>query len=108
MSPDRLTVGSGGGRGPSDPRPVGVGGGSMPNGLWYRAISSRFTLWARLLCPEQDNDERPERTHPYRLKISRHTTRGDSAEVNSKEIGGGGGKRQKQQAQEIQDVIYPP
>ena len=92
-APDRLPVGAGGGRGPYDPRPVGVGGGGMPNGLWGRASRSILSLWDRLLRPDQEHDERPERTHPDRLTIIIHTTKGDIAEANGNEIGGGGGWR---------------
>ena len=65
----------------------------MPNGLWDWLSSSIFSLWARLLFPEKDHDERSERTHPDRLTISRHTTKGDIDEANGKDRGGSGGER---------------
>ena len=64
MPPDRIPVGTGGGIGPSDPKPVGMSSGGVSSGLWDRASSSNFSLWARLLRPEQENDESMERTHP--------------------------------------------
>ena len=73
MPPDRIPVGTGGGIGPSDPKPVGVSSGGVSSGLWDRASSSNFSLWARLLRPEQKNDDSMERTHPNRPTISRHT-----------------------------------
>ena len=112
MPPDRLPVGAGGERGPSSPRPVGVGSDDMPNVLWVRSIRLIFSLWACIFRPEQEHDERPERTHPDRLAISICTTKGDSTEANGKERGGWQrmdyAKQQKQQTQEIQDVIDPP
>ena len=71
-----------------------MSGGCVPNGIWERDINSRFSLWACLLCTEQDHDERTERTHPNYLTIRIRTTKGDSAELNGKErgvVGGGGG-----------------
>ena len=73
MPPYCLPVGTGGGRGPSEPKPVGVSGGGVPNGLWEQVSSSSFSIWACLLYPKQAHDERTERTHPDRPKISRHT-----------------------------------
>ena len=87
--PGRLNVGTGGSRGPSDPKTVGVGDGGVPNNIWYRESSSSFSIWTRLLHPEIAHDERPERTHPYCPTISRLTTKGESTEVNDKERGGG-------------------
>ena len=85
MPPDHLPVGSGGGRGLSDPRHVGVGRGGIPNGLWIRASSSSFSLYDRILRPEKEHDKRPERTHPNPLTSSRNTTKGDTVEANGKE-----------------------
>ena len=64
MPPDLIPVGTGSGRVPSDPKPVGVSSGGVTNGIWDRARSSIFSLWARLLRPEQKNDDSMERTHP--------------------------------------------
>ena len=92
MSPNSLPIGAGGSREPSKPRPVGFCDGGMPNNLWDWTSSSIFSIWARLLRPEQENDEMPERTHPDRLKISIRTTKGDSMEANGNDIGGEEGR----------------
>ena len=87
----------------------------MPNRFLGRSISSVLSLWSCLLRTDREHDERSERTHPDRLTIIIHMTKGDSAEAKGNEMGGGGGsrrvksgKRKQQKAQEIQDVIYPP
>ena len=73
-----------------DVYPVSVGGGITPNRILGRSISSVLSLWSRLLRPDKEHYERSERTHPDRLTIIIHTTKGDSAEANGNEIGGGG------------------
>ena len=44
MQPVRLPVGTGGGGGPSYPKPVDVGGGGLPNGIWDQVSILSFSL----------------------------------------------------------------
>ena len=71
MPPGRLPVGTGGDEGPSEPQPVGVGAGSVPNGIWYHVSSSIFSLWPHLLRPQRDHNELPKRNNPNRPKYKR-------------------------------------
>ena len=80
MPLERLPIDTGSDRGPSYPKPVGMGGAIVPNNLWYQARISSFFLLAHLLRPEQAHYERTERTHPNLLTISRRTTKRKSAE----------------------------
>ena len=81
IPPNRLPIGTGDDRVPSDPRPVGMGGGGVPNGIWDQVSSSSFSIWACLIYPNQAHDERMERTDPDRPKISRRTRPLDTASL---------------------------
>ena len=90
-SPGHVPIGAGGGRGPSNPQPIGVGSVSVLPSIWDWVRSLSFSLQDHLLCSHQAHDELPESTHPDLLKIRRHTTKGDITEANMKERERGGG-----------------
>ena len=55
-SPGHVPIGAGGGRGPSNPQPIGVGSFSVLPGIWDRASISGFSQRSHLLRPHQAHD----------------------------------------------------